>query len=145
MDEGVPLVDLYRQAGLRAGHDQDALKVAITSYLHIAKTSQEALDTFYPYRNNYFQSLGGERARGMILSHTEYEQEARRENALFVGSPQQMIDKMLYQHELFGHERFIGQVDIGGLPFEKVAQTIELLGSEVLPVVRREIAKASQT
>jgi probable LLM family oxidoreductase len=141
----IPLVDLYRKAGLRAGHDQDALKVAVTSYLHIAKTSQEALDTFYPYRNTYFLSLGGERVRGITFNRTEYEQEARLENALFVGSPQQIIDKMLYQYELFGHQRFIGQVDIGGLPFEKVAQTIELLGSEVLPVVRREIARAGQT
>lgn len=140
----VPLVDLYRHAGLRAGHHQDTLKVAVTSYIHVAKTSQEALDTFYPYRNNYFLALGGERTRGMRLSRAEYEQEARQENALFVGSPQQIIDKMLYQHELFGHQRFIGQVDIGGLPFEKVAQTIELLGSEVLPVVRREAAKASE-
>ena len=70
--------------------------------------------------------------------------EARKENALFVGSPQQIIDKLLYQHELFGHQRFIGQVDIGGMPFDKVAQAqvIELLGTEVAPVVRREMAKA---
>ena len=68
---------------------------------------------------------------------------ARKENALSVGSPQQIIDKLLYQHELFGHQRFIGQIDIGGLPFDKVAQAIELLGTEVAPVVRREMAKAS--
>jgi alkanesulfonate monooxygenase SsuD/methylene tetrahydromethanopterin reductase-like flavin-dependent oxidoreductase (luciferase family) len=72
-----------------------------------------------------------------------YEREARKENALFVGSSQQIIDKMLYQHELFGHQRFIGQVDIGGMPFDKVARTIELLGAEVAPVVRREVARAS--
>lgn len=53
-----------------------------------------------------------------------------------------IIDKLLYQYELFGHQRFIGRVDIGGMPFEKVAQVIELLGTEVAPVVRREIAKA---
>ncbi len=139
-----PLVDLYRNAGLRAGQDLAELKVAVTSYLHIAQTSQEALDTFYPYRNNYFQALGGERVKGMSFSRADYEREARRENALFVGSPQQIIDKLLYQHELFGHQRFIGQVDIGGLSFEKVARTIELLGSEVVPVLRREIAKARQ-
>ncbi len=115
----------------------------MTSYIHVARTSQEALETFYPYRTNYFQLLGGDRVRHMSFSRSEYEREARRENALFVGSPQQIIDKLLYQYELFGHQRFIGQVDIGGLPFDKVAQTIELLGSEVAPVVRREVAKAS--
>ena len=78
------------------------------------------------------------------FSYAEYKMEARKENALFVGSPQQIIDKLLYQHELFGHQRFIGQVDIGGMPFDKVAQVIELLGTEVAPVVRREMAKADQ-
>jgi alkanesulfonate monooxygenase SsuD/methylene tetrahydromethanopterin reductase-like flavin-dependent oxidoreductase (luciferase family) len=118
----VPLVDLYRRAGESAGHNLADLKVAVT---------------------NYFQSLGGDRVRHMSFSRSEYEREARRENALFVGSPQQIIDKLLYQHELFGHQRFIGQIDIGGLPFDKVAQAIELLGTEVAPVVRREMAKAS--
>ena len=78
------------------------------------------------------------------FSYAEYEMEARKENALFVGSPQQIIDKLLYQYELFGHQRFIGQIDIGGMPFDKVAQVIELLGTEVAPVVRREMAKANQ-
>jgi len=109
-----PLVDLYRRAGESAGHDPAALKVAVTSYIHVAKTSQEALETFYPYRTNYFQSLGGDRVRNMSFSRSEYEREARKENALFVGSPQQIIDKLLYQHELLGHQRFIGQIDIGG-------------------------------
>jgi alkanesulfonate monooxygenase SsuD/methylene tetrahydromethanopterin reductase-like flavin-dependent oxidoreductase (luciferase family) len=80
----------------------------------------------------------------MSFSRSEYEREARKENALFVGSPQQIIDKLLYQHELFGHQRFIGQIDIGGMPFDKVVQAIELLGTEVAPVVRREMAKAGQ-
>jgi alkanesulfonate monooxygenase SsuD/methylene tetrahydromethanopterin reductase-like flavin-dependent oxidoreductase (luciferase family) len=127
-----------------AGHDPAALKVAVTSYIHVARTSQEALETFYPYRTNYFKSLGGDRVRHMSFSYAEYEMEARKENALFVGSPQQIIDKLLYQYELFGHQRFIGQVDIGCMPFDKVAQVIELLGTEVAPVVRREMAKADK-
>jgi alkanesulfonate monooxygenase SsuD/methylene tetrahydromethanopterin reductase-like flavin-dependent oxidoreductase (luciferase family) len=80
----------------------------------------------------------------MSFSRSDYEWEAEKENALFVGSPQQIIDKLLYQYELFRRQRFIGQIDIGGMPFDKVAQAIELLGTEVAPVVRREIAKAGQ-
>ena len=110
----VPLVDLYRRAGESAGHDPEALKVAVTSYIHVAKTSQEALETFYPYRTNYFQSLGGDWVKNMSFSRSEYEREAMTQNALFVGSPQQIIDKLLYQYELFRHQRFIGQIDIGG-------------------------------
>ncbi len=77
----------------------------------------------------------------MQLSRSEYEWAASLKGAYFVGSPQQIIDKLLYQHELFGHQRFLAQIDIGGLPYAKVAQTIELLATEVAPVVRRETAK----
>jgi alkanesulfonate monooxygenase SsuD/methylene tetrahydromethanopterin reductase-like flavin-dependent oxidoreductase (luciferase family) len=62
-------------------------------------------------------------------------------NVLAVGSPQQLIEKILYQHELFGHSRFMGQFDMGGQPLSKVAAAIELLAAEVAPVVRREIKK----
>ncbi len=137
----VPLVELFRISGSEAGHTPAELKLAVTSYLHIARTSQEALETFFSYRNNYFKELGGERTRHLSFSRADYEQDARLQNALFVGSPQQIIDKLLYQYELFGHQRFIGQVDIGGLPFDAVAETIELLATEVAPVVRRETAK----
>ena len=67
------------------------------------------------------------------------------EGAYFVGSPQQVIDKLLYQHELFGHQRFLAQIDVGGLPYAKVAQTIELLATEAAPVVRRETARPATT
>ncbi len=63
-------------------------------------------------------------------------------NSLFVGSPQEIVEKILRQHELFGHQRFLAQLDIGGLPFNKVAQSIELLATEVAPVVRRELRKS---
>jgi hypothetical protein len=57
-----------------------------------------------------------------------------------VGSPQEVIDKLLYQKELFGHQRFLAQVDVGGMPFRMVARTIELLATKVVPVVRKEAA-----
>ena len=63
------------------------------------------------------------------------------ETALFVGSSQQIIEKVLQQHELYGHQRFIAQMDIGGLPFNKVAKNIERLATEVAPVLRRELNK----
>jgi hypothetical protein len=56
-------------------------------------------------------------------------------------SPQQIIEKILYQHEIFGHSRFIAQIDIGGIPFHKVAEGIELLASEIAPIVRKETSK----
>lgn len=140
-----PLMSLYERVGLQAQHDPALLKKGVTSYLHIEKTSQEAIDEFYPYHTHYFDQLGRSRGRAMQLSRSDYERSARLEGAYFVGSPQQIIDKLLYQHELFGHTRFLAQIDIGGLPYHKVAQTIELLATEVAPVVRRETVKRLDT
>lgn len=116
-------------------------KTGVTSYLHIEKTSQEAIDEFYPYHTHYFQQLGRSRGRMIQLSRSDYEQNASLQGAYFVGSPQPIIDKLLYQHEVFGHQRFMAQIDIGALPYKKVAQTIELLATQVAPIVRRETAE----
>jgi alkanesulfonate monooxygenase SsuD/methylene tetrahydromethanopterin reductase-like flavin-dependent oxidoreductase (luciferase family) len=136
-----PLMDLYRSTGLRENHGPDQLKTGVTSYLHIEKTSQQAIGEFYPYHAHYFEQLGRSRGRMIQLSRSEYEQSVGLEGAFFVGSPQQIIDKLLYQYGMFGHQRFMAQIDLGGLPYEKVAQTIELLATEVAPVVRRETLK----
>ena len=63
------------------------------------------------------------------------------DTGLFVGSPQQIVEKILRQYELFGHQRFMAQMDIGGLPFKKVAESIELFATKVAPIVRKETAK----
>ncbi len=75
------------------------------------------------------------------MSREDFEQMAGPETALFVGSSQQIIEKILHQYELYGHQRFIAQMDIGGMPFKHVAQSIERLATEVAPVVRRETRK----
>ncbi|MFO7262118.1 MAG: LLM class flavin-dependent oxidoreductase, partial [bacterium] len=59
--------------------------------------------------------------------------------ALLVGSPQEVIDKILYQHEVFGHQRFLAQLSVGAIPHDKMLRAIELFGTEVAPVVRREL------
>lgn len=136
-----PLVDLYRQAGAEAGHSNEALKVAVTGHTFIAKSSQQAKDEFYPYYSNYWAYVNKQRGMGTRMSRSDFEYMASPETALFVGSPQQIIEKILRQHELYGHQRFIAQMDIGGLPFSKVAEGIEMLATEVAPVVRRETSK----
>ncbi len=62
-------------------------------------------------------------------------------DALMVGSPQQIIEKMLYQYELFGQQRFMAQIDFGGVPFDKIEKNIELIATEILPTVRKHTAK----
>jgi probable LLM family oxidoreductase len=136
-----PLVDLYRQAGAEAGHSNEDLKVAVTGHTFIGKTSQQAKDDFYPYYANYWEYVNKQRGMGAKMSRSDFEHMASPETGLFVGSPQQIIEKILHQHELFGHQRFIAQMDIGGLPYSKVAEGIEMLATEVAPVVRRETAR----
>jgi probable LLM family oxidoreductase len=135
-----PLMEYYRREGLQKGWPRDQLKTGVTSYLHVNESSQKARDEFYPYHAHYFEELSRGRGRTIRLSRDDFERGARREGAFFVGSPQEVIDKLLYQRELFGHQRFLAQIDLGGLPFSMVARTIELLASEVAPVVRRDAA-----
>jgi probable LLM family oxidoreductase len=132
-----PLADLYRQTGLQAGHDARELKLSIAAHMHIQHNSQDALDEFYPYYSGYFRSHTPSHFRARDITRADYDALASPHGALFVGSPQQIIDKMLYERELFGHQRFLAQIDIGGLPFARVAQVIELFATQVAPAVRR--------
>lgn len=136
-----PLAESYRRAAIQAGHAPESLKIAITSHGYIASSAKQALDEFYPYYLSYRNSISPSRNQKYEVSRREFEQFVAPDNTLAVGSPQQVIEKILYQHELFGHSRFMAQLDIGGLPFSKVAKAIELLAVEVAPAVRRAIAR----
>jgi alkanesulfonate monooxygenase SsuD/methylene tetrahydromethanopterin reductase-like flavin-dependent oxidoreductase (luciferase family) len=116
--------------------------VSLATHLHVQKNSQDALNEFYPHYAAYFRHHSPDPSRIREISREEYEQLAGPEGALFVGSPQQIVDKILYEHALFGHERFMAQVDIGALPFEKVAEVIGLLATDVAPAVRRALRSA---
>ncbi len=136
-----PLVDIYRQAAGQAGHVPEDLKVGVTGHAFISETTQQAKDEFYPYYSNYWGYVNRQRGMNTRMSRNDFERLAAPETALFVGSSQQIIEKILHQYELYGHQRFIAQIDIGGLPFKKVAENIERLATEVAPVVRRETRK----
>ncbi|KUP21978.1 LLM class flavin-dependent oxidoreductase [Paenibacillus sp. DMB5] len=135
------LAATYRRSGAAAGHAAEDLKIAITSHGYIAKTSQQAVEEYYPYYYSYRNAISPQPGQEYRVSRSDFGRFVSPVNTLAVGSPQQIIEKILYQHELFGHNRFMTQLDIGGLPYSKVATAIELLATEVAPVVRREIAK----
>ncbi|HIW35342.1 MAG TPA: LLM class flavin-dependent oxidoreductase [Candidatus Paenibacillus intestinavium] len=134
-----PLVEIYRQAAVQAGHNANALNVSVTGHAYIAETTQQAREEFYPYYANYWSYVNRQRGMSTHISKADFEQMSSPETALFVGSPQQVIEKILKQYELYKHQRFIAQIDIGGLPFTKVAKNIEWLATKIAPVVRREI------
>jgi probable LLM family oxidoreductase len=134
-----PLVGLYRRAGLAAGHAAAGLRVGVSSHCFVAPTSQEARDVFYPHYAHYFSALVPSN-RGRRIARADFDHLAGPHGALFVGSPAEIVDKILYERELFGHTRFLAQLDIGGLPYPQVARAIELLAGDVAPAVRRATA-----
>ena len=134
-----PLADLYRRTGMQAGHAAGTLKISIATHMHIKENSQDALDTFYPYYANYFLTHTPSQYRAQEITRAEYEERTAPHGPIFVGSPQQIIDKIMHERELFGHQRYLAQVDIGGLPFTEVARGIELFATKVAPVIRDAI------
>jgi len=136
-----PLADLYRRTGTQSGQAAGALKISIATHMYISENSQDALNTFYPHYAGYFFTHTPSQYRAQEVTRTDYEERAGPHGAIFVGSPQQIIDKILYERELFGHQRFLAQIDIGGLPFADIARAIELFATKVAPVVRGAAGK----
>ena len=134
-----PLADLYRHSGAAADHDAATLRVGVTSHFYAEKTSQGARATFYPYYSRYIGD-NMPAARGQRLPRDAFDGWTGPQGALLAGSPQEIIDKILWEHQLLGHDRFLAQIGLGGLPFADTARSIELLATEILPAVRRETA-----
>ncbi len=131
-----PMVDLYRRVGRQSGHSAADLKVSVATHMYIGENPQAALDEFYPYYAAYFLTHTPSQYRAQPITRAEYDTRASRHGPIFVGSPQQIIDKILYERELFGHQRFLAQIDIGGMPFANVARVIELFATKVAPAIR---------
>ena len=133
----VPFAELHRRTGEEAGHGR--LPLSINSHGYIAESAKEALDESFPYVAAMMNKIGRERG-WPPHTRTDYDAAATRRGANFVGSPEQIVEKILYQHELFGHDRFLVQFSVGTMPHAKIMRSIELFGTEVAPVVRRELA-----
>ena len=131
-----PFAKLYRDVYTEAGHDQATLQLCINSHTYIADDSQRASDEFFPPYADVMSRIGRERGwPGM--SRAQFNASTDPKGALLVGSPQQVIDKILYEHELFQHTRFLAQMSIGAMPHKQIMHAIELLGTVVAPAVRK--------
>jgi alkanesulfonate monooxygenase SsuD/methylene tetrahydromethanopterin reductase-like flavin-dependent oxidoreductase (luciferase family) len=137
----VPLIDLYRESARRAGHDHSRVPVAINSHAFIAENSQDAANTFYPPYAGAMTRIGRERG-WPPMTRERYEALRSPSGALLVGSPQEVIEKMLYEHELFNYDRFLMHLSVGTMSHDKVMRSIELLGTKVAPVIRKVTASA---
>ena len=119
-----------------SGYNPAELPVATAGFFYAAETTQQAQNEYYPYINE-----GMKLSNGSGYPRDAFALGADPHNVMNIGSPQQIIEKILYQHEVFGHQRYIGQMDFGGVPFEKLMNNIELIGNEILPAIKKYTAK----
>jgi len=138
------LVQLYRDTFKKAGHDMRSLRLGINSHAYISDTSQQAADEFYPAYADVMTKIGQERG-WPPTNRQQFEAARSSHGALLVGSPQQVIDKILYEYELFHHTRFLAQMSVGTMPHHQIMRSIELFGDKVAPEVRKHIQLKKQT
>jgi probable LLM family oxidoreductase len=135
-----PLVDLYRRAWEQSGHDPAEATIAINTHAFVGETSARADSAFASSYLQMMNRIGRERG-WPPAGREQYEALRSPRGALAVGSPEQVAEKILFEHELFGHQRYIGQMSVGAVAHADVMRSIELFGTEVAPVVRAEVAR----
>ena len=132
-----PFAELHRRAAREAGHAEPAL--SINSHGFLSERSQDAADEAYPSFAAMMDRIGRERG-WQPLRRQDFDASRTVRGANFVGSPAEVVEKILFQHELFGHDRFLVQFSVGTLPHDRLLRSIELFGTEVAPAVRKALA-----
>ncbi len=138
-----PFIDLYRQAAARAGHDPATLPVSINGHGFLADSAGAAADAAFPPYLDVMGRIGRERG-WPPPTRERFDAEIAPRGALFVGDPQQVIDKIVAQHAVFGHQRLLLQLSVGTMPHDQMLRAIELLGTVVAPAVRERVSGSSR-
>jgi len=136
------LAGLYREGARRAGKDPASLRLGINSHGFIAETSQQAADRFFPPYSEVMTRIGAERG-WPPTTREDFDASSELRGANFVGSPQAIIDKILFQYEIFKHDRFLMQMSVGPTPHAQLMKSIELFGTAVAPVIRKATGAAA--
>lgn len=134
-----PLIDLYREAGRRAGHSPDQLKVGIHSIGYVAETTQQAADDFFPGYARTFSGIAKERGWRPV-THADYDAQRGPYGALIIGDPDDVVEKIArHSKALGGISRITFQMNPGSLSQGKLMRAIELIGTRVVPALREEL------
>lgn len=137
-EQFVQFINLYKETAEKAGSDLSSLQFGINNHVYVSEDAQQAGDEFYPYYAAMMNRVGQDRG-WPPLTGQRFEASRSSRGALMVGSVQQVIDKILYEHELFGNTRFLAQASVGNVPHAMTMKSIELFGSKVAPAVRKAI------
>src|SRR6202140_63572 len=134
-----PLIDLYREAGRRAGHSPDKLSVGLHSVGFLADTTDEAAEIFYPGYAHTFTEIGKERG-WPAATRAQFDALRGPTGALLIGDAKTVAKKILYVNEVLGGiSRVTFQMGVSTLPHQKMLDAIEILGTHVAPIVRNEL------
>jgi probable LLM family oxidoreductase len=135
-----PLIDLYREAGHRAGHSPEQLKVGIHSLGYVADTTAQAADEFFPGYARAFTDIGKERG-WPPTTRAQFDAQRGPTGALIIGDAETVAEKILtINQDLGGISRLTFQMSIASLPHAKLMHAIEILGAHVAPIVRTRLA-----
>lgn len=135
-----PFFQLYREASTEYGYDPTHIPLSLNSHGFIADTAQEAVDEYYPIATVMMNKIGRERGWAPA-TRQQLESQRFLRGSDFVGTPDEVIEKILFQHELFQHQRFMLYLGNNSIEHKKMMRAIELLGTQVAPAVREEIAR----
>lgn len=139
-----PLVQLYKRAAAQAGHDVSKLPIASHSHGFVAEDDETAANKFFAPTQQVMNVLGRERGWGHYDRAT-FDAARSFEGALYVGNPKTVAQKIIDLRKNVGITRFMLHVPVGTMPHDDVMRAIELLGKEVAPIVREEVAKWEAT
>ena len=133
-----PFINLYKKSWLENGHNAEDLQVGINNHMFIGEDGEKAADDFFPYYAQMMDRVG--RSRGwQPMTREQFDFMQAPEGSLMVGSVEQVIEKMIYEYELFGFTRFFAQASLGFVPHEMTIKSIELFAKQVVPEVKRRL------
>ena len=133
-----PFINLYKKSWLENGHNAEDLQVGINNHMFIGEDGEKAADDFFPYYAQMMDRVG--RSRGwQPMTREQFDFMRAPEGSLMVGSVEQVIEKMIYEYELFGFTRFFAQASLGFVPHEMTIKSIELFAKQVVPEVKRRL------
>lgn len=140
-EQFVPFINLYKKTALESGISKENLQVGINNHVYVGENDTEIADAFFPHYAQMMDRVG--RSRGwQPMTRQQFEYMRSPQGSLMVGSVEKVVDKLLYEYELFGFTRFFAQASLGFVPHEMTMKSIELFATQVIPEFRRRIGEA---
>lgn len=134
----VPFIDYYKKSALESGTSPEDLQVGINNHVFIGEDDEKIAKEFFPYYAQMMDRVG--KSRGwQPMSREQFEFMRSDRGSLMVGSVEKVVDKLVYEYQLFGFTRFFAQASLGFVPHELTLKSIELFATEVIPEFKRRV------